>query len=60
MDALKNQLTERFDLMNAAGGFDSRWSLRVGSESSENESSELKKEQAITPKAIDYAAVVTF
>jgi hypothetical protein len=49
MDALKNQLTERFDLMNAAG-----------SESSENESSELKKEQAITPKAIDYAAVVTF
>jgi len=50
MDALKNQLSERFDLMNAAGG----------SESSENESSELKKEQAITPKAIDYAAVVTF
>ena len=48
MDALKNQLSERDNLMNAAGG------------RSENESSELKKEQAITPKAIDYAAVVTF
>ena len=52
MDALKNQLSERDNLMNAA--------VLTQDGRSENESSELKKEQAITPKAIDYAAVVTF